>query len=301
MSSFYLVVRKLHVEGANAVNGYTCGPANITGAYGFADYLARGVSKELKISSVALVCNSYQMITASKKTGRVFFSQERFKSYKSDRSNVTAGIIETGKINETVSLIAAISGINDFSDESLALLADKFTVVLSGARFCGGKIVWDRYRPKAEIHREDELFSHLNLFLPGAVLLDRSDLLSDVNGVERLNKFLDGNVIKFQAQRIGETDAAKWQIVNRRKGFIVPVMSGYKAIEEMVPAGALKRVRDNSVNTVFVEPVHTLAQWCQSFTKETFSKAFWAPESKFPFYIFKGSENITSEDEELII
>lgn len=55
---------------------------------------------------------------------------------------------------------------------------------------------------------------------------------------------------------------AEWEYVKKpRAGFLVPIMTGYKAITEVFPAGEIEGSRDIETNLCFVEAVHSIGEW----------------------------------------
>lgn len=58
-----------------------------------------------------------------------------------------------------------------------------------------------------------------------------------------------------------QTDA-DWEHQPKPKpGYLVPIMSGYKAISPVYPAGEVKNTRDTETPVCFVEAVHSVGEW----------------------------------------
>lgn len=55
---------------------------------------------------------------------------------------------------------------------------------------------------------------------------------------------------------------AEWEYVKKpQAGFLVPIMTGYKAITEVFPAGEIEGARDAETDLCFVEAVHSVGEW----------------------------------------
>lgn len=55
---------------------------------------------------------------------------------------------------------------------------------------------------------------------------------------------------------------ANWEYVKKPdRGFLVPIMAGYKAITELFPAGEIEGARDAETDVRFVESVHSIGEW----------------------------------------
>lgn len=56
--------------------------------------------------------------------------------------------------------------------------------------------------------------------------------------------------------------SATWEYVKKPKaGYLVPIMTGYKAISEVYPAGEIDGARDAETDLVFTEAVHSIGEW----------------------------------------
>lgn len=55
---------------------------------------------------------------------------------------------------------------------------------------------------------------------------------------------------------------ANWEYVKKpQTGYLVPLMTGYKAISEVFPAGEVDGARDAETELVFTEAVHSIGEW----------------------------------------
>ncbi len=59
-----------------------------------------------------------------------------------------------------------------------------------------------------------------------------------------------------------EKTNADWQYIDKpEKGFLVPIMVGYKAISSAYPNSEVANTRDNETDVCFVEAVHSIGEW----------------------------------------
>lgn len=59
-----------------------------------------------------------------------------------------------------------------------------------------------------------------------------------------------------------EKTLANWEYVKKpQTGYLVPIMTGYKAITKVYPAGEIEGARDCETDLCFVEAVHSVGEW----------------------------------------
>lgn len=59
-----------------------------------------------------------------------------------------------------------------------------------------------------------------------------------------------------------EKTPANWEYVKKpNSGYLVPIMTGYKAITNVYPAGEIEGARDAETDFCFVEAVHSVGEW----------------------------------------
>jgi CRISPR-associated protein Csy2 len=59
-----------------------------------------------------------------------------------------------------------------------------------------------------------------------------------------------------------EKTSANWEYVKKpQAGYLVPIMTGYKAITEVYSAGEIDGARDSETDLCFVEAVHSVGEW----------------------------------------
>jgi CRISPR-associated protein Csy2 len=70
--------------------------------------------------------------------------------------------------------------------------------------------------------------------------------------IEQWNQYLAPN----------EKTNANWEYIKKpQSGYLVPLMTGYKAISKVYPAGEIEGARDTETDVVFVEAMHSIGEW----------------------------------------
>lgn len=59
-----------------------------------------------------------------------------------------------------------------------------------------------------------------------------------------------------------EKTSANWEYAKKpQAGYLVPIMTGYKAITDVYPAGEIDGARDSETDLCFVEAIHSVGEW----------------------------------------
>ncbi|NOR71172.1 MAG: type I-F CRISPR-associated protein Csy2, partial [Methylomarinum sp.] len=157
------------------------------------------------------------------------------------------------------------------------------------------------------------------LTMPGFVLQDRSDYLKvhfnqlkeqDPNA-ELLTAWLDFSAMKYQAQpEVKDKNTApshdtksEWllQPKPQPKGWIVPIMTGYKAISESYSAGEVADTRDDYSPTCFVEAVHSIGEWKSMHRISNINEMIWRYQYENDWYLCVQNNKESQNKEQAII
>lgn len=95
---------------------------------------------------------------------------------------------------------------------------------------------------------------------------------------------------------------ANWEYVKKpQTGYLVPLMTGYKAISEVFPAGEIDGARDAETELVFAEAVHSIGEW-QSVhhlkKEEHWQASVWNYTYEESWYLCQ--QNVVAEEEIVI-
>lgn len=295
----YLVLSHTEVQNANTVAGFTWGFPAITQFLGFIHALGLKCNEVFKedytFSTVgcAVVANNVTQKTFWNKGNYEFLQTKRTPTFAKDKSS-SPPIIEEGKLNMIVSLIVELEGELPVTSEAIKVFEENIKTLCCSMRIAGGTVL-DIKQVKLFSHSTSEEQDKKlrrkikSLVMSGFVLKDRSQylanhcehLLADDPNSKKLDAWLDFSALKQQAQLIeGATNyEAEWSYAPKpEKGYLVPIMVGYKAISELYQAGEVANVRDPNVPTRFVEAIHSVGEWIGAHRIDDIDDFIWRYE-----------------------
>jgi len=324
--SQYIVLSRVKVQNANCIAGFTWGFPAITHFLGFTHALHRKISEEYEVvlGGCAVVSHEYQLHVYKPSLKANFeFIQSKNPPVLAKHKKASPPIIEEGKMNLTTSIIIEVS--KELVANSGTIQAFKQTVLnhCLKSRLAGGTILSIGHIDLVSGSTEQQLET-LNrkikrLTMPGFVLQEHSDYLKtyfnqlkeqDPNA-ELLTAWLDFSAIKYQSQpEIEDKNStpshdtkAEWllQAKPQAKGWIVPIMTGYKAISECYSAGEVTDTRDDNSPTCFVEAVHSIGEWKSMHRVLDVSEIIWRYQHESDWYLCVQNSNKSNKAAETII
>ena len=284
--SQYLVLSHIKVQNANSIAGLTWGFPAITSFLGFTHALNRYLSKhhhEIVLSGCAIISNHHNQHTYHDTSGNIRFTQRTFSyTFKPKYQNgeqKKPSTIEEGKLNLTTSLVIEIKNPLSLTNEQRKELELQIKDICLSMRLAGGTLLSIKKVKLFSASTEDEKNTILKkikqLIMPGFVLLDRKEYLAEYYqklqeqnpNVELLDAWLDFSALIYKAipeedKEPTETTKAEWQYQPKPyKGYLVPLMTGFKAISELYAPNQVKNIRDTITPTRFVEAIHSIGEW----------------------------------------
>jgi len=211
--SRYIVIKRIKVQNANTIAGFTWGFPAITNFLGFVQNLSRKLAdtidyQDITLTGCAVVAHEHQVHTFGRYERR--FTQSRNPPYlKKDVDKVVAGkapsVIEEGKMNMTVSLLVGCNGNIGNREEGFLKWLQRACLL---QRLAGGTILDIVH---IQLHKPENNTDVRNIarkLLPGLVLLDRSRylenhyqaLIEDNPDAELLDAWLDFSMLKQKAR-----------------------------------------------------------------------------------------------------
>ena len=324
--SQYIVLSRVKVQNANCIAGFTWGFPAITHFLGFTHALHRKISDEYDVvlGGCAVVSHEYQLhVYKPSQKANFEFIQSKNPPVLAKHKKSSPPIIEEGKMNLTTSIIIEVS--KELVANSEIIKAFKQAVLnhCLKSRLAGGTILSignvDLVSGSTEQQLESLNRKIKRLTMPGFVLQDRSDYLKthlnqlkeqDPNA-ELLTAWLDFSAKKYQAQpEIEDKNStpahdtkAEWllQPKPQAKGWIVPIMTGYKAISECYSAGEVTDTRDDNSPTCFVEAVHSIGEWKSMHRVLDVNEIIWRYQHESDWYLCVQNSNKSNKAEETII
>lgn len=249
---------------------------NITGFLGFTHALSRELSKtyeSLSLGGCAIISNNVQHHIYLEK-GDVRFTQRTFgytfRPKKENGVQKNPSTIEEGKMNLTVSLVIEINESMLMTTEKIKLFQKTVKQQCLAMRLVGGSILDIANVKLVSANTEAEYANMLKTIkrsvMPGFVLLDCSHhlqeyfetLKSKQPGAQLLDAWLDYSALIYTAnpepkegEQLSEQTKASWSYHPKpHKGYLVPLMTGYKAISEIYEPKTILNVRDGCTHPI---------------------------------------------------
>ena len=304
--SQYLVLSHISVQNANSIAGLTWGFPAITNFLGFTHALSRKISVKYKgayeteLTGCAVISHTVQnKVYQPKKYSDFEFLQSKNPPVLAKHKNASPPIIEEGKMNLTVSLVIELAESLTLNTEQVKQFESLVSNHCTSMRLAGGTILdIDHIKllsASTQVQQKQMLRKIKRLTMPGFALLDRSDYLDehfqtllakadDQQSHTLMDAWLDFAALKSKAvpllkegQAIAdENTPAQWIYLPKPKtGYLVPLMTGYKAISEPDDPGKVLNTRDSETNSCFVEAIHSVGEWKGTHAIESIRDIIW--------------------------
>ncbi|GAA0811189.1 type I-F CRISPR-associated protein Csy2 [Colwellia asteriadis] len=329
--SQYLVLSHIQIQNANSIAGLTWGFPAITQFLGFTHALNRKISKQydgeydFELTGCGVISHTVQnKVYQPKQFSDFEFIQSKTPPVLAKHKNASPPIIEEGKMNLTVSLIIEIDKSAMLTIEKIKEFEQKVEALCYRMRIAGGTILninkIKLLAASTEKQHADMVRKIKNLTMAGFVLLDRSEYLqqhyktlvsrhkvnTNVNNEPQLlDAWLDFSALKYQAipkvtkdQVVpDENTDADWKYVAKpNSGYLVPIMTGYKAISELYEPKQVKNTRDDLTHSRFVEVVHSVGEWKSMHNTQKVADIIWRYRHDGQWYLCEQNNNPESVD-----
>ena len=299
------IIKNMHIEGANAIAGFTYGFPAITQFLGFVHALSRKVEPQHGISfdGCAVMCHQHQVHAYRGSDWDDYgFALTRNPLAKDGK---TAPIVEEGKMNLCVSLLIECKGFSSGNSEQEQLISDAIKTLALSQRCAGGRITdIETCQFKPMPNEASDCRKLLRPLLPGFILCDRSDYLqqhNESNDQNMIMNWLDFSALRYRYETLTESNSpdveqGQWQRVNKpQSGYLVPLMIGYKQISEVFAAGEVANVRDKTTPFAFTEAVYSVGEWIGSPSRvESINQILWRYQYSSPYYLCCAQQSIHS-------
>ena len=298
--SQYLSLERMEIQNANCIAGMTWGFPAITHFLGFVHHTQRELQTSFSLSfgGVMVVCHAHQAHTYQDGGGHRFL-QSKNPPYLNDKSKAdkTPSIVEEGRMNMTVSLVIKLQQEWTGDSDDQQKLLKRIEGLCRRGRLAGGLILDVEKVELSTARSAEEQRKLMGKFrrrlTPGYVLMERSSLLAkhfdslqeNHSDAQLLNAWMDFSALKYRAElkdskkksKPTEKDDAEWIRCDKPhdQGWLVPVMTGYRAISPLYEPGEVQRVRDETVPACFVEAVHTIGEWLSTYRLKDIDTALW--------------------------
>ncbi|PSU76332.1 type I-F CRISPR-associated protein Csy2 [Photobacterium phosphoreum] len=299
------LIKNMHIEGANAIAGFTYGFPAITQFLGFVHALSRKIEPQHGISfdGCAVMCHQHQVHAYRGSDWDDYgFALTRNPLAKDGK---TAPIVEEGKMNLCVSLLIECKGFSGGNSDQEQLISDAIKTLALSQRCAGGRITHiETCQFKPMPNDQSDCRKLLRPLLPGFILCDRSDYLqqhAENNDQNMIMNWLDFSALRYRYEMLTESEnpdveQGQWQRVNKpQSGYLVPIMIGYKQISEVFAAGEVANVRDKTTPFAFTEAVYSVGEWIGSPSRiESINQILWRYQYSSPYYLCRAQQSIHS-------
>jgi CRISPR-associated protein Csy2 len=330
--SQYLVLSHIDVQNANSIAGFTWGFPAITGFLGFTHALNRKISRQFggeydtALTGCAVISHKYQnKVYQPKQYADLEFIQSRNPPVlEKNKNGKKVPVIEEGKMNLTVSLVVELDKQLLLTDELIKQFEQTVLDCCYQLRLAGGTILNIMQAKLLSANTDEQQTTMLKkikrLTMPGFVLFDQSTYLQDryqeLLGKHNTNDdqptlfdaWLDFCALKSKAvpklaedqtEPDAETDA-DWQYQPKPKnGYLVPLMTGYKAISQVYEAGQVANTRDKTTSSCFVEVIHSVGEWRGVHSLTSIDSAIWRYQHDGQWYLCRQGSNAVEPDNQL--
>lgn len=329
--SQYLVLSHIQIQNANSIAGLTWGFPAITQFLGFTHALNRKISKQydgeydLELTGCGVISHTVQnKVYQPKQFSDFEFIQSKNPPVLAKHKNASPPIIEEGKMNLTVSLIIEIDKSVMLTTEKIKEFEQKVEALCYRMRIAGGTVLNIN---KVKLLAADTEKQHIDmvrkiksLSLAGFILIDRNEHLQqhyttlirrhkeNVNSRKEpqlLDAWLDFSALKYQAipklikDQVApdENTEADWKYVSKpNSGYLVPLMTGYKAISELYEPKQVENTRDGSTYSRFVEAIHSVGEWKSMHNTQNITDIIWRYRHDGQWYLCEQNKNHKSVD-----
>ncbi|MBW6498816.1 MAG: type I-F CRISPR-associated protein Csy2 [Bacteroidales bacterium] len=329
--SQYLVLSHIDIQNANSIAGLTWGFPAITQFLGFTHALSRKLSihyegeYDCELTGCAVISHTFEnKVYQPKKYADFEFLQSKNPPVLAKHKSASPPIIEEGKMNLTVSLVIELDKPFVLTTVEIDKLQKKVLSMCYRMRLAGGTILNIKQAKLLSASTQEQHLAMLrkikSLTLPGFVLLDRSDYLQNHHQAmlahytadksasdepQLLDAWLDFAALKFKAiphrsedQSVpDESTPADWEYVAKpNQGYLVPLMTGYKAISELYGPGSVLNTRDEITPSCFVEAIHSIGEWKGMHSLNNVDEIIWRYEHDGQWYLCKQSCNSANNE-----
>lgn len=331
--SQYMVLSHIDIQNANSIAGLTWGFPAVTNFLGFTHALNRKLSNsydgqyDLDLIGCAVISHSfYNKVYQSKQYADFEFLQSKNPPVLAKHKGASPPIIEEGKMNLSVSLVIELEQSLLLSAGEIKQFEKDVLDICFRLRLAGGCILNIKQAKllsaSTEVQHIEMLRKIKKLTLPGFVLLDRSNYLSDhyqalltthndMNNAQDepqlLDAWLDFSALKFKAipqlengqTQPNENTLANWTYIPKPySGYLVPLMTGYKAISELYAPEEVLNTRDEVTPSCFVESIHSVGEWKGVHNIKNIKDTIWRYKQEGQWYLCRQTSYLSSNNNE---
>lgn len=271
----FLLIPNIQVHNANALSSpYTIGFPAMTAWLGAIHALQRHLNQqdyeEVIFNSTAVVCHEFDLQTYKGENDYVHSIIGTGNPLNKDGKRPS--FIEEARIDLMVSLLIEVENMDSIFDESeFRLDVDK--CFIAKMKLAGGDVL--QADPAQTIHIENntEERALLRKLMPGHCLIERRHLMTKAmsDGQDGIDALLDYLKIIHRSEK-DDKEAVTWTTSRKKKGWIVPIATGFHGISEL---GLAESQRDANTPHRFAESTITLGEFVMPYRITELDHMLW--------------------------
>lgn len=296
----YIIIKHLRVEKANTVAGLTYGFPSVGSFIGFVHALGMNLANhgfEERLTKVSILHHNSKV--DKYKPGWDFkFALQRTPIQPNGKP---APFVEEGKMSLDVSLVIRIEEIQtttNYQKLCMTVRNEILTMKLSGGNIIK---VGDGKNGCVFCPNDETMLKSVRQLYPFSAIADRSELyierIAEIGQKDKLKAFMSFCEVesKYEHDEIG---IGEWITIKKHLGYLVPFHYGYKSVGDEFSNGGQVCLRNSKYKAVFVEPVHSIAEWVcsfgkyESYFKDDISKVFWGFHHEGGYYLFNSIKGV---------
>ncbi|WP_428240251.1 type I-F CRISPR-associated protein Csy2 [Gynuella sp.] len=277
MNEKFLLMPHLQVQNANALSSpFTIGFPAMTAWLGAVHAMERKLIENnpvLRFNGVGVVSHQFDLQTY-RGPGDYEYSIIGTAN-PLDKTGARSAFIEEPRCHLEVSLVIAYDGIE--KQDETTFLDQVHHLLISQLKIAGGDILRTQ-APK--VFRDFDLLK--NRLMPGYALIERRDLMINAmeQGRDAFDALLDFLSVHHQSEQIQDNNETtiSWRSQRKttgedgKRGWIVPIATGFHAISELAEA---KNQRDPATPHRFVESLVTLGEFVMAHKMDSSEQLLW--------------------------
>lgn len=289
-SKSYILIERMKVENANCVNGLIWGYPSIGAFLGFSHAIGRNLNIPSLLGGVSIFSHEFSLNTREDDYGAHYLC---LKSQTPNRTKEAIGqsasLHEEGTMHLEVSILIECmeyaDDIFDAQSEAKAgeILCHKIKSSIMKMNFSGGRI--NSFSDIKYIQNEEKTCKRMiNSLMPCYCLIDRSEIIKQVEKSEKLKFWMDFFALKYKSSHNDEESESEWKLIRKIKsGFFKPVLLGYNPISEI---SNINESRKSDYDFCLTEGIYGIGQWISPHRINDISKLMWKYEFKNGKYLY---------------
>lgn len=307
--SHYILLEQLSVNGANARAGFIYGFPAPTSFLGFTHSLSRHLNPLTGMNLTGCAIFSHSTHVRASSDGFVSFNQRKSSHSTLKTKSTTVftknpSIIEEAKMDMVVSLLIECDTPFPTNESRLESLVQQIKEFIYKNRLSGGfinEVKMIHLLNNVEVKKIKPLIANTSVLTDASYLLEQR--INDLKAQGAYTNNFDAWTDFFANKKIAvknAQDKVEWmqKTIEHRKGWIVPLMVGYKAISDIYQPNEVDSLRDNRYPFRMVESIYGLGEWKRGFMVQDINSLIWRYQTTDNFYLCQQADASATTDDQ---